>query len=293
MQNNVRLSRERIGLAIPILLLLAGGLVSWPWRVLQLPGTIGDLSPIALGLLMVTAYGGARSMARRLPMKMITWPPAGLAAVFFLMVGFGASALEPAAAPVVLVGYTAVFVFVVVVSMALAKHGTSYAVAFACLFLMSQAIQFPVFELDSPDASRWAPLLTTASATRAIVEMIVLIWLAQRLVLTAEVSPPRVALAMVGLVLVHGLLVAWEQPLRSGADLTGASYAGGVALWTLSTGLQLGIVTVMSRLFRGWGEQTSTAQERATDQDSDDVEREPPTARRLSGKPTPRRRRRR
>jgi hypothetical protein len=229
-------------------LLVAAAIISWPWRVLELPGTVVHLSPISVALLTLTVFGGAWAMKQRLPAGLLTWPAAGLGALLLLSVDVSARTLAPEA--IVPLGYFIIFVFVVFISLALAKYRVSYAVGFACLFLMSQATQVTVFELDTANEAPWRAALTGVSVVRALVETGLLLWLTYRLVVKEGPSKTLTALAMVGLVVAHGPLIAWEQSIGAGSFW--GRYGAGIALWTLSSGLQLAMVTVTARLRQAW-----------------------------------------
>lgn len=260
MRGRLLLSHAGLTLARPYLLLTAASLVSWPWRALEVPGTIGNVSPPALLLLVVVLYGGIRAMAQHLPLRLITHPPAALGAVVFLTVGFATDTLDPESTDTILLGYAIVLLFVVLISVAMAINGLRFAVAFTLLFITTQALQIPVFEEDAVESLSWPTLATSAAAARAVVETAAIIWLAHRLVMRPETSQTRTVLAMVALMLVHGWLVAWQQPLGNG-ELTLSLYASGAGSWMLFVGIQVGVVTVVARLRREWG--TSMAEEKA------------------------------
>jgi hypothetical protein len=247
-------SRKSLILAAPFLLMLGASLLSWFWRALELPGVVGNLAPPSLLLMALVIYGGVRAMGMRLPMGLITWPPAALGAVFFLTVGFAASSLDPAAAPSVLFGYLAIFAFVWLISLALADQGVPYAIAFTCMFLLTQVVQIPVLEVEPPVPLERASLFSAAAAGRALLEVGIMVWLTRRLVLGPEGSQTATALALVLLALAHGPLWAWELPLRQGEPLTASAYGRGVTAWVVFTSLQLGVVLVTSRLRRGWSQ---------------------------------------
>ena len=242
-------------LAAPFILLMAAAIISWPWRVFGLPGTIVHLSPISVVLLTLTVFGGAWAMKHRLPAGLLTWPAAGLGALLFLSVDFSSRSLAPEAALVVPFGYFIMFVFVFFICLALAKHRVSYAIGFACLFIMSQTVQVRVFELDASSDVPWRSALTSVSAVRMLVGTSVLLWLTHRLVVKTEHSKTLTALAMVGLVLAHGPLWVWEQSVGTGPFFR--TYGAGIAQWILFSGLQLAVVTVTARLRHAWSQEPS------------------------------------
>lgn len=259
MQEKPANSRAGLVLAAPFVLLVAAAIISWPWRVLEFPGTVVHLSPISVALLALTVFGGAWAMKHRLPAGLITWPAAGLGALLLLSVDISARTLAPEA--IVPLGYLIIFVFVFFIGLALAKYRVSYAVGFTCLFLMSQTTQVRVFELDASNGIPWKSALTGASAIRALVETGVLLWLTYRLVVKEGASKTLTALAMVGLVVANGPLWAWEKSV--GASSFWGTYGVGIALWTLSSGLQLAMVTVTARLRQAWSREPPLGPEAA------------------------------
>ena len=254
MEEKPAVSRASLAMAAPFALLVVAAIVSWPWRALDLPGTIGNASPISVVLLVLTFLGGVWAMKLRLPPRLFTWPPAGLGAVIFLTVGFGSQTLEPEASPALVLGYAIVFAFVWIISLSLAKYGISYAVGFACLFLMTQGIQVQVFE-DAPVPLAGASALTAASAIRVGAETGILVWLAYRLALKADASPSQAALAMVGLLVAHAPLSAWEQLVGSEGGLTASRFLASTFLWILFSGPLLAVVAVSARLRRSWSQE--------------------------------------
>lgn len=254
-------SPEGLRLAAPFVALLAASLVAWPWFALGLPGAVGGLPPPSVALLVLVVLAGARAMAKRLPLGLLTWPPAGLSALFFLMGGYASGSLDPEAAPLLIVGYLIVLLFALIVAMALVRHGLFYSVSFLVLFLMATfAIPVTIFEAERTVSIPHPTLLTTASVVRALLEVAATLWLAARLVFRAGVGTST-ATGMVALAVAHGPLVAWEISLRAGASLTLTGYATDAGQWALATLVQVGIVLVLSRLRRGWGEAAEVFQE--------------------------------
>ncbi len=246
-------------LALPYLLLLTASLVSWPWRALDGPGTVGGISPPAAVLLMLAAAGGFYATRRRLPLGLFTWPPAGLGAVAILAIGFAARESDLAAAPAALLAFVVVYGFVLLISVALAKHSTHYAIAFGAFFLMAQAARIPVFEAEAGVAIAGAPLFTMAAALRAVLEMGALLWIAYGLLFNAAGPAVRSSVLLWALVMSHGLLSGWQEPLLRDEALTVGSFGEAAVQWMVSSSVLLGIVTVASR-FRYRLAQESTAQ---------------------------------
>ena len=244
-------------LALPYLLLLAGSLVSWPWRALDGPGTVGGLSPPAAALLVLVAVGGFYATRRRLPLGFFTWPAAGLGAVAILAIAFAAREAELSAEPAALLAFLVVFAFVLLLSAALAKHSTHYGVAFGAFFLMTQATRVPVFEAEASGVIAAAPLLTMAAALRAVLEMGALLWIAYGLLLHTAVPAARSSVLLWALVLAHGLLSGWQEPLLRDEALTVGSFGEAAAQWMVSSSLLLGIVTVVSRFRYRWAQESA------------------------------------
>jgi hypothetical protein len=138
----VPVDRVRPTLAAPLLLLLASSFVTWAWRALGLPGTTGGVSPLAAVLILVVVFGGIYATQRRLPVSLFTWFPSGLAGVALLG---GILAVEGDSDTAV---YTAravfpiVFLFAIVVSIAISKAGAYYGIAFAAIMFMAQVSHY-------------------------------------------------------------------------------------------------------------------------------------------------------
>jgi hypothetical protein len=307
MRDNALFTREGFTLAAPFLLLLGAAFVSWPWRALNLPGVIGDLAPPSIIMLMAVVVAGAFSMSRRLPMGLITWPPAGLGALFFLVGGFATGDLGSEGELLVILAYIAVLGFAIVISIALSAHGMSYSVILLILFLMAVFIvRFPIFETEAPELAVPATLLTALSALRAVVEIAVLLWLVERLVLRIDTSPAHIAGAMAALLLAHGPLAAWQEPLRAGESLTLGNYFPEALQWVQLAMMHLGVVMIIVRLRLGFNRIAAVEEARPTALEPDPREGAGPEAEAMSidepsarettysksGRPTPRNRRR-
>lgn len=261
----VSMDRVQLTLAAPLALLLASSLVTWAWRALGLPGTTGGISPLAAILILMVVFGGVYATQRRLPLSLFTWFPSGLAGVALLG---GILAVEGDTDTAV---YTAraifpiVFVFAIVVSIAISKAGAYYGIAFAAIVFMAQVgHRFPLFAFESSGPVTAATLLTFVAAARAVLEMGVLAVLIYRLFLDSTASTTWTSVMLIVLVLVHGPLTAWEQPLLSGDGLTLDNYLANTLGWLLLTGFSMSLVTVFSRLRRSWFvESARMAEERA------------------------------
>ncbi|MEX2599013.1 MAG: hypothetical protein WD533_05080 [Dehalococcoidia bacterium] len=237
-------------LAVPFLLLYLASLVAWPWLASGLPMT-GTIAPPSIIFFAAAVAGSLYALRRNLPVGMITWVPAGLAAVAILGTGF----LPPDADPwigliFIIVAYGIVFLLMLGLAVAVATHGTHLAIAMMAFFVMAQATRFPVFEAQ-PELLEAAPVLTLAAALRAFVEITALMWLATRLVTAPEGDEKRWAWAIVGLTLAHGVLVSWEDALRVG-EFTLAGVSSRMLWWVMLAAIPLGMVTVVTRFWNSW-----------------------------------------
>jgi hypothetical protein len=259
------LDRVQLTLAAPLLVLLASSFVTWIWRALGLPGTTGGVSPLAALLILAVVFGGIYATQRRLPISLFTWFPAGLAGIVLLgemlatKVDTGTSLYTGFAI------FPIVFVFVLMVCIAISKSGAQYGVAFAAIMLMAQqAPNFALFAFDSGGPVTAATLLTFVAAALAVLEIGLLLVLINRLLLDSTSSINRTSIALVALVLLHGPLTGWEQLLRSDGELTFRAYLGWASTWILLAGFAMSAVTIFSRLRRSWFlESTRTAEARA------------------------------
>ncbi len=294
-------SRRWLGptLALPFLLLLGASFVEWPWRVLELPGQVGTLTPPSILLLALAVAGSMFAIQRRLPVGMITWVPAGQGALVLLTTGFIANTQETAVGFAVIIAFGFIYLLVLGLAFAVAGTGGKLAIVFVSLFIFTQAARFPVFEIDARTDLSGATFLTFLAFMRAAAEMTVLIWLVKRLVTAQDDGGFRVTLAIVGLVLAHGLLASWEDPVLRN-ELNGTQIAEQFVRWLMLVGLLLGLAAAMIRL-RGslnreprWAE-SAASPERIAESRPAAPEPGPQghSPMRFEGRPTPRRRRRR
>ena len=282
-------------LAFPLGLLLLSSLVAWPWRALDLPGTLGALTPLSFLLLAFTVGSSTYALRRKLPLSMVTWLPAGQGAIVLLATGLLAGgAQEQLTALAFIVAYGLIFLIVLGITTAIAAHGGPVAIAFISFFVFTQAARFPVFEVEGAAAGN-AGLLTLAAAAIAIVELALMAWLARRLVEAADEAAMGSALWIVALTLGHGILAGWRDPMLEGSFNFGA-YAEQVVRWFTFAGIQLGMAGVLIRFRRAQFREQQTQQDV---QLANEEEAPPPThgatpvrQPRRGGRPTPRRRRR-
>lgn len=282
-------------LGFPYGLLLLSSLVAWPWRALDLPGVIGTLTPLSFILLAVTVGASTYALRRRLPLSMITWLPAGQGAIVLLATGLIAGgAQEQLTALALLVAYGLIFLIVLGITTAIAAHGAPVAIAFISFFVFTRAASFPVFEVEGAVTSN-ASLLTLAAAVLAAAEMALMVWLARRLVESADESAMTTALWIVALTLGHGLIAGWHEPVLN-ASLSIGAYANLAGLWLGQTIIQLGMAGVLIRFRRAQFREQQALQEASTtttEPERPDTEGAPAVQQsRRGGRPTPRRRRR-
>ena len=287
-------------LGFPYALLLLSSLVAWPWRALDLPGVIGALTPLSFILLAVTVGASTYALRKKLPLSMITWLPVGQGAIVLLATGLLAGgAQEQLTALAFIVAYGLIFLIVLGITTAIASHGWPIAISFISFFVFTQAARFPVFGIEGA-ATANAGLLTLAAASVGAVELMLMVWLARRLVEAADESTTATALWIVALTLGHGLFAGWRDPMLEGSFSIGA-YAEQIVRWITFTGIQLGMAGVLIRFRRAQFREQEVQQEAQQAEQPPITEDEPPPSEeyapafrspRRGARPTPRRRRR-
>lgn len=251
-RENIKNSETLSPLGTPFLLMLASALISWPWKTFNIPWAVGDFSPISIFILFYIAFRGFKAMSQRLPLKLMAWPPAGIAAIFLLMTRVGTVASD-AVIPTLLLGYLIPFLFVTIICIALSKHGLKYPISFLSLFIMlSQGSHFPILELSEFGANGWASLGTALPAVRAVFEIWACMLLTNRLILADQPSNNRVAYLFVGVVFFHGVIAGWENPLLFNGSISLSSYLNAVLAWISFSAVQIGAVFVLCRLWNSW-----------------------------------------
>jgi hypothetical protein len=238
------ISRERLAvvLGLPFAVLLAASVLSWIWEGVGLPGSVGALTPPgALALVGVVALS-MQALRRRLPLGMLTWLPAGQGALVLLTTGFAAGTLDVAASVAVIGAYIVIYLICLAVAFTIAREGQALGFAFVSLFILTQTARFPVFGEGVPVPA----LFTLLALARAAIELVVLVWLVRGLVEAPEGGMKPYAWGLVALVVGHGVLAGWEDPLLGGA-LTFAAYAEQVVRWLMLVSIQLGMITVLLR----------------------------------------------
>ncbi len=283
-------------LGLPYALLLLSSLVAWPWRALDLPGVLGALTPLSFILLVATVGASTYALWKRLPLSMITWLPAGQGAIVLLATGLMAGgAPEQLTQLALIIAYGLIFLIVLGITTAIAAHGGAIAIAFISFFVFTRAARFPIFEIEDAVTAN-ASLFTSAAAALAVAEIVLMVWLARRLVEAADESALGTALWIVGLTLAHGLLASWQYPIQEGSfDI--AVYGNGILSWLIFATIQLGMAAVLIRFRRAQFREQQAQQEAQTaaeleTQQPEEEESPPVNQPRRGGRPTPRRRRR-
>ncbi|MBL75852.1 MAG: hypothetical protein CL763_02880 [Chloroflexi bacterium] len=240
-------NRLLITLATPFILLLLSSLVAWPWRALDLPGTFGSLTPPSFLLLIATVAGSTFALRRRLPLSMITWLPAGQGAIVLLATGFfTGDEATVVTAIAFLIAYVLIYLIVLVISVVISNNGGQLGISFMSFFILTQAARFPIFEIESTVSVSWSSLFTFLAALISICEIFLVIWLARRIVEADDRSSTQAVLMLVGLVLLHGVVASWQDPLLRGSigfsEMIEQSFR-----WLMLIGIQLGMCTVLIR----------------------------------------------
>jgi hypothetical protein len=245
-------SRLQLTLGLPFAFLLCASLASWPWRSLGLPGSIGTLTPPAIGLLMFVAIGGIYSVRRGLPVGLVTWLPAGQGAIFLLTTGFlRESEGSFTSALLVVAVYLLMFAMAVIVSVMVSGAGLGWGMAFMSFFILTQVTRFPVFGAIEESTLPFPEVLTLLAAGIALIEVGLITWLARRLVEAAESETTGVVYTMVAFTFGHGIFTAWEEPLFRG-NLNLATYASLAGVWMAASALQLAVAFVFIRIRKSW-----------------------------------------
>ena len=284
-------------LGFPYALLLLSSLVAWPWRALDLPGVLGTLTPLSFLLLVLTVGASSYALRKKLPLSMITWLPAGQGAIVLLATGLMAGgAPEQLTQLALIIAYGLIFLIVLGITTAIAAHGGAIAIAFISFFVFTRAARFPIFEVEDAVTTN-ASLFTLAAALLAVAELVLMVWLARRLVEAADESAMGTALWIVGLTLAHGLLASWQYPIQEGS-FSIVVYGNGILSWLMFATIQLGMAGVLIRLRRAQFREQALQQENAQppttaeEPQSGEDDTSPDPQPRRGGRPTPRRRRR-
>ncbi len=284
-------------LGFPYALLLLSSLVAWPWRALDLPGVLGTLTPLSFVLLVLTVGASSYALRKKLPLSMITWLPAGQGAIVLLATGLMAGgAAEQLTQLALIIAYGLIFLIVLGITTAIAAHGGAVAIAFISFFVFTRAARFPIFEVEDAVTTN-ASLFTFAAALLAVAELVLMVWLARRLVEAADESAMGTALWIVGLTLAHGLLASWQYPIQEGS-FSIVVYGNGILSWLMFATIQLGMAAVLIRLRRAQIREQAIQQENTQpptaeeESQSGEDDASPDPQPRRGGRPTPRRRRR-
>ncbi|MDE2803014.1 MAG: hypothetical protein OXK21_09045, partial [Chloroflexota bacterium] len=246
-------------------------------------------------LLVITVGASTYALWKRLPLSMITWLPAGQGAIVLLATGLMAGgAPEQLTQLALIIAYGLIFLIVLGITTAIAAHGGAIAIAFISFFVFTRAARFPIFEVEDAVTTN-ASLFTFAAAVLAVAEIVLMVWLARRLVEAADESAMGTALWIVGLTLGHGLLASWQYPIQEGS-FSIVIYGNGILSWLMFATIQLGMAGVLIRFRRAQFREQQVQQDASSTTGEEEqplIEDTPPARQpRRGGRPTPRRRRR-
>lgn len=192
------------------------------------------------------------ALRRRLPLSLISWPPVGQGALFMLTTGFlPRSDTSSTSSIAVLSAYSVIFLFVLVMSTELAKHGVYLSISFVSLFILTQTTRFPVFETSSGITAMDPTLLTLGAFVRCLIELMLITWLLMKLVEDSQTNGRRVALGLVLLTAAHGVLASWEVPLLNG-DLALTTATAQAIQWMILIGIQYGMAIGLAKMRQAW-----------------------------------------
>jgi len=295
-------SRLLLVLVAPFALLLAATALSWPWRALNLPGTVGSLTPPAIVALALAVFGAGWALQRNLPVGMLTWVPAGQGALVILTTGFVAETSSTIIGVAVILAYVIIYFIVLGIAIAIAGTSTSLGLSFVAFFVLTQAARFPLFSDASETVVPNAGLLTFLALTIAAAELGLLAWLARRLIEAPESETGGVAFLIIGLTIAHGLVASWEDPTLRG-EFSAIQVTEQFVRWIFLVSLQMALAFGLIRMRRMWSSEPRWAEPEpdpppnkiASDTQVAFVDDEPadtPPAHR-SGRPSPPRRGRR
>jgi hypothetical protein len=295
-------SRLLLVLVTPFALLLAATALSWPWRALDLPGTVGSLTPPAILALALAVLGAGWALQRNLPIGMLTWVPAGQGAIVLLTTGFIAETSSSVIGVAVIFAYVIIYFIVLAIAIAISGTSTSLGLSFVAFFVLTQAARFPLFGDAAETTVANAGLLTFVAFLIAAVELGLLAWLARRLIEAPESETGGVAVLIIGLTVLHGLFASWEDPTLRG-EFGGVQVIEQFVRWIFLVSLQMALAFGLIRMRRmgssepRWAEPEPDppANETATGTQVAFVDGEPDDAAPLHrpGRPSPRRRGRR
>lgn len=252
-------TRIVIVLAAPFVVLVLATLFAWPWRALELPGVIGTLTPLSIFFMALAVAGAMYALQRRLPLGMITWVPAGQGAIVLLTTSFVADATEPFVGIAIIIMYVLIYLIVLGLAMVVAGTSTPLAIAFVAFFTLTQATRFPVFGIDAAAPVTGSAVLTFIAFFVALAEIVLLAWLARRLLEAPEEEASRVTLLIVGLVFAHGLIAGWEEPLLRG-ELSFVQWFEQFFRWFILAGIQMGMAWGLLRLRNSWSSEPRWAE---------------------------------
>ena len=238
-------------LGAPFAVLVLATLSAWPWRALQLPGMIGTLTPPSIFFMAIVVAGAMYALQRRLPLGMVTWVPAGQGAIVLLTTSFVADTTEPFVGIAIIIAYVLIYLVVLGIAMVVAGTSTPLAIAFVAFFVLTQATRFPLYGVDAPSPISASVLLTIVVSFVSFSEVVLLAWLARRLIEAPDDETPRACMLIVGLVFAHGLIAGWEEPLLRG-EFSFVEVVEQFFRWFVFAGIQMGMAWGLLRLRNSW-----------------------------------------
>jgi len=252
-------NRLLLVLATPFALLLGSSLLSWPWKALDWPGTVGSLTPPAIIFLALAVLGAMWALQRGLPIGMITWVPAGQGAIVLLTTGFIAETTGAVIGVAVILAYVLIYFIVLGIAVAIAGTNAPLGLSFVAFFVLTQAARFPLFGTDTDIDIAGAGLLTLLAFILAAAELALLAWLARRLIEAPRGETTSVALLIIGLAVAHGLIASWEDPTLRG-EFGAVQVTEQFVRWLFFVSLQMALAFGLIRIRGTWSSEPRWAE---------------------------------
>ena len=252
-------TRIIVVLAAPFVVLTLATLTSWPWRALKLPGVIGTLTPPGIFLMALVVAGAMYALQRRLPLGMVTWVPAGQGAVVLLTTSFVADATEAFVGIAIIIAYVLIYLIVLGLAMVVAGTSTPLAISFVAFFVLTQASRFPLFGVDAQYPISGSSAFTIIAFFVALAEIVLLAWLARRLIEAPDEEASKITLWIVIFVFAHGLIAGWEEPLLRG-EFSVVEILEQFFRWFILAGIQMGMAWGLLRLRNSWSSEPHWAE---------------------------------
>ena len=247
----VRTERLTLAVAAPFIALLATSFIAWGWSRLDTLPHWGNLTPPGVAILIGLVAGGMWAYQRRLPLGLLTWAAGAQGAIVLLTTGFIARDPDPLQGLAALGAYALIYATALVLAASLMRHGVSLGMGSVTLFVLTQAMRFPIFEADAEPVLANASLFTLAAAARATVELALLVWLGVRFISSPPEERRRWAIALAVLAAAHGALASWEGLVLLN-EFSAAAMAAQAARWLGLVAIQLGLAFAVGRLRRAF-----------------------------------------